>query len=116
MPQASGEAFAEMAKPLYDYFEGYNGDQMARELNMESKHSLEKTAAHNADCFTAVSELTAKECEQLLEIRPQVVTPNGFEPDFVPVKDKYLKLRKAGREKFCLLPKPLRVRNSTIRQ
>ena len=31
-----------MAKPLYDYFTGYNGDQMARELNMEAKHSLEK--------------------------------------------------------------------------
>ena len=95
-----GRSICGNGKPLYDYFEGYNGDQMARELNMESKHSLEKTAAHNADCFTAVSELTAKECEQLLEIRPQVVTPNGFEPDFVPVKDKYLKLRKAGREKI----------------
>ena len=29
-------------KPLYDYMSGYNGDQMARELNMEAKHSLEK--------------------------------------------------------------------------
>lgn len=103
-----GRSICGNGKPLYDYFEGYNGDQMARELNMESKHSLEKTAAHNADCFTAVSELTAKECEQLLEIRPQVVTPNGFEPDFVPVKDKYLKLRKAGREKILSIAKALK--------
>jgi glycosyltransferase involved in cell wall biosynthesis len=57
---------------------------MARELNMEAKHSLEKQAASHADCFTTVSELTAKECTQLLEKKPDVVTPNGFESDFVP--------------------------------
>ncbi len=33
----------------------------------------------------------------MLEIRPQVVTPNGFEPDFVPKTAKYNKLRKDGR-------------------
>ena len=95
-----GRSICGNGKPLYDYFKNYNGDQMARELNMEAKHSLEKTAAHQADCFTAVSEVTARECEQLLEIRPQVVTPNGFEPDFVPGDAKYAKLRAAGRKKI----------------
>lgn len=71
-------------KPLYEYLSGYNGDQMAAELNMEAKHSLEKAAAVNADCFTTVSRVTAIECEQLLERRPDVVTPNGFEENFVP--------------------------------
>jgi len=84
-------------KPLYDYFSGYNGDQMAAELNMQSKHSLEKAAAHNADCFTTVSEVTARECEQLLGIRPHVVTPNGFEKDFVPSAAKLAKVRQAAR-------------------
>ena len=32
-------------KPLYDYLVAYNGDQMAQELNMESKHSIEKQTA-----------------------------------------------------------------------
>lgn len=95
-----GRSICGNGKPLYDYFHGYNGDQMAYELNMEAKHSLEKTAAHQADCFTAVSDLTADECEQLLNIRPQVVTPNGFEPDFVPGSEKYAALRKAGRAKL----------------
>jgi len=76
-------------KPLYDYMPGYNGDQMARELNMEAKHSLEKAAAHHADTFTTVSEITARECEQLLERRPDVVTPNGFEKNFVPTAAKF---------------------------
>ncbi len=72
---------------------------MARELNMESKHSsLEKAAAHEADCFTTVSEVTARECAQLLGIRPQVVTPNGFEPGFVPKTVRYNRLRREGRQ------------------
>lgn len=95
-----GRSICGNGKDLYAWFEGYDGDQMARELNMESKHSLEKTAAHQADCFTAVSELTARECEQLLGIRPQVVTPNGFEPGFVCKGAKYKRLREAGRERL----------------
>ncbi len=117
MPQAAtlftthatsiGRSICGNGKPLYDYFHGYNGDQMARELNMESKHSLEKAAAHQADCFTAVSEVTARECEQLLEIRPQVVTPNGFEPDFVPEGSRYSRRVNAGREKLLAIAKAL---------
>lgn len=103
-----GRSICGNGKPLYDYFTGYNGDQMARELNMEAKHSLEKTAAHQADCFTAVSEITARECEQLLDIRPQVVTPNGFEPDFVPGSAKYKSLRKAGRERILSIASSLK--------
>ncbi len=95
-----GRSICGNGKPLYQYFHNYNGDQMAYELNMQSKHSLEKAAAHAADCFTTVSEVTARECEQLLGIRPQVVTPNGFEPDFVPKTTKYNKLRKDGRQKL----------------
>jgi glycosyltransferase involved in cell wall biosynthesis len=86
-------------KPLYDYLSGYNGDQMSNELNMQSKHSLEKAAAHYSDCFTTVSDVTARECEQLLERRP-LVTPNGFEFDFVPAKDKFAAKRKAARAKL----------------
>ncbi len=79
-----GRSIAGNGKPLYDYFEGYNGDQMAQELNMVSKHSTEKQAAHYADCFTTVSEITDRECRQLLQKPADVVTPNGFESEFVP--------------------------------
>ncbi len=93
-----GRSICSNGKQLYEYFSGYNGDQMARELNMEAKHSLEKAAAHTADCFTTVSEITARECEQLLDIRPHVVTPNGFEPGFVPGPRKIKAARHAARE------------------
>ena len=59
--------------------DGYNGDQMAKELNMEAKHSVEKQTAHFVDCFTTVSDITARECKQLLDKEPDIVTPNGFE-------------------------------------
>lgn len=96
-----GRSICGNGKPLYDYLKGYNGVQMSHELNMEAKHSLEKAAAQNADCFTTVSDITATECEQLLERRPDVVTPNGFEADFVPAKSKFPKSRTEARK--CLL-------------
>lgn len=94
-------------KPLYDYLKGYNGDQMARELNMEAKHSLEKHAAHAADVFTTVSEITAAECEQLLERRPDVVTPNGFEKNFVPSATKLPAAREAARSRMLTVASAL---------
>lgn len=93
-----GRSICGNGKPLYDYLHGYNGDQMAQELNMQSKHSLEKAAAHNADCFTTVSDVTAAECEQLLERRPDVVTPNGFPADWAPAKSKQKRARQAARD------------------
>ncbi len=93
-----GRSICGNGKPLYDYLHAYNGDQMAAELNMESKHSLEKAAAHAADCFTTVSDVTAAECEQLLERRPDVVTPNGFQGDLAPVRSKARRARQTARE------------------
>ncbi|HNZ61758.1 MAG TPA: glycosyltransferase [Paludibacteraceae bacterium] len=92
-----GRSIASNHKPLYDYLQEYNGDQMAAELNVVSKHSAEKTAAHISDCFTTVSDITAIECKQLLEIKPAVVTPNGFEDDFVPKADDFIQKRQEAR-------------------
>lgn len=102
-----GRSICGNGKPLYDYLKGYNGDQMARELNMESKHSLEKAAAHAADCFTTVSDITAVECEQLLDIKPAVVTPNGFEKNFVPARTRFDNARQQAREKLLSVARAL---------
>ena len=91
-----GRSIASNGKPLYDYFEGYNGDQMADELNVQSKHSVERVSAANVDCFTTVSEITARECKQLIERDIDVILENGFEKDFVPTgKDFAAKREKA---------------------
>lgn len=85
-------------KPLYNHLSAYNGDQMAGELNMQSKHSIEKQTALNVDCFTTVSEITATECAELLDKPCDVVLPNGFEDDFVPKGAAFTAKRKAARK------------------
>ncbi len=92
-----GRSIAGNNKPLYDYLFAYNGDQMARELNMESKHSIEKQTAHHVDCFTTVSEITNNECRELLDKPADVILMNGFEDDFVPKGATFAGKRKRAR-------------------
>ena len=95
-----GRSIAGNQKPLYDYLFAYNGDQMADELNMQSKHSIEKQTAWNVDCFTTVSDITAKECVELLDKPVDVVLPNGFDNSFVPKAAAFTKKRKAARKRL----------------
>lgn len=98
-----GRSIAGNNKPLYDYLWAYNGDQMAEELNMQSKHSIEKQTAWNVDCFTTVSDITATECKELLDKPVDVVLPNGFEDDFVPKGATFTKKRNAARKTLLKL-------------
>ena len=96
-----GRSIAGNMKPLYDYLFAYNGDQMAGELNMQSKHSIEKQTAFHCDCFTTVSEITARECEELLDKKVDVVLPNGFENGLVPANaSTFTRKRKAARKRL----------------
>ncbi|MDR2680936.1 MAG: glycogen/starch synthase [Tannerella sp.] len=103
----TGRSIAGNHKPLYSCLKSYNGDQMAKELNVEAKHSLEKQTAVFADCFATVSEITALECKQLLDKAPDVVTPNGFEKDFVPAGDLYTEKRAEARRKLMYVTEKL---------
>lgn len=95
-----GRSIAGNNKPLYQYLPEYNGNQMACELNMQSKHSIELQTAHHVDCFTTVSDITATECRELLDKPVDVVLPNGFEDDFVPTGAAYARKRKAARARL----------------
>ena len=96
-----GRSIAGNGLPLYENLVEYNGDEMATRLNVMAKHSLEKLAAVNCDQFTTVSEITAGECSQLLGRRPDLITPNGFNPNLVPdqqtLKEERVIARKAIR-------------------
>lgn len=96
-----GRSIAGNMKPLYDYLFAYNGDQMAMELNMQSKHSIEKQTALNVDCFTTVSDITANECRELIDKPVDCVLPNGFEDGFVPSSAAtFSRKRKLARKKL----------------
>lgn len=102
-----GRSIAGNQKPLYNYLSEYNGNQMAYELNMQSKHSTERTAAHVVDCFTTVSGITGLECTELLDKKPDIITPNGFEDDFVPKGKVYKEKQKQAREKIIEIAETL---------
>ena len=95
-----GRSIAGNGKPLYEYLWAYNGTQMAGELNMQAKHSVERQTAHNVDCFTTVSDVTGRECAELLDKQPDVILPNGFEADFVPTGAAFTKRRRESRARI----------------
>lgn len=95
-----GRSIAGNMLPLYNNMEMYNPAEKAREYNIIAKHSLEKTAASNADAFTTVSDITARECLHFLEKKVDIVTPNGFENSITPKEDVFEETRQQGRQKL----------------
>ncbi|WP_036890742.1 glycogen/starch synthase [Prevotella sp. BV3P1] len=95
-----GRSIAGNNKPLYEYLSAYHGDQMAEELNMQSKHSIEKQTAHHVDCFTTVSEITANECKELLDKPVDEILLNGFEDSFVPRGQELTSKRRRARKRL----------------
>jgi len=91
-----GRSFAGNGLPLYQSLGSFEPDDKAKELGVISKHSLEKMAAKFADTFTTVSNVTGYECEQLLNNKPDFITPNAFALDYLePItKEKQLKSKK----------------------
>lgn len=97
-----GRCLAGNNLPLYDDLELYNPEERARQFNVMAAHSLEQKSAQNADIFTTVSEITARECEHFLGRKVDVITPNGFENSFTPETDEeYQEKRDAARK--CLI-------------
>lgn len=94
----------------------YVPEELARRFNVISKQSLEKTAAHQADCFTTVSEITATECAHFLDKEVDLVTPNGFENVFTPSEAEWEGKRKAGREKFLQVAQAILGRSRSRRR
>ncbi len=95
-----GRSIAGNNRPFYSKLETYNADSMAKEFNVSAKHSLEKISAQQADCFTTVSDITAKECKIFLDKNPEVITPNGFDESIVPKNSDYDNKRNAARKKL----------------
>ena len=93
----AGRCIAGNGLPLYGPMDDYNSDELAKRFGVEAKHTIEKAAAHHADAFTTVSDITAHECRALLHKNPTVVTPNGFENSFVFQGEEYTQKRAEAR-------------------
>lgn len=102
-----GREIASHNLQLYNTFESYHAESIARQFNLVAKHSLETMAAKHCDVFTTVSQTTAKECVHFLHREPDLITPNGFdlhEPDFL---DRFDSLRTKARKQLFSIIKSL---------
>ncbi|MCX6267167.1 MAG: alpha-glucan family phosphorylase, partial [Bacteroidetes bacterium] len=95
-----GRSIAANGLPLYKNLENYNAESMARQFGVMAKFSLEKLAAHEADFFTTQSQITNNECRHFLDKEADLLTPNGFDDSWVPIKEDYTDRRLRSREKL----------------
>lgn len=95
-----GRCLAGNNLPLYSGLDNYVPDDKARELGVQARHSLEKQSAANADVFTTVSGITARECARFLGKEPDIITPNGFSEELVPSDGRLDEIRTASRARL----------------
>ncbi len=96
----SGRAISNNDLPLYRNLAQYDGDEIARRFNILSKHSLEKTTAHECDVFTTVSEIASAQCEALLKRVPDMITLNGIGKLLDPASEEFAAKRGLARKKI----------------
>ena len=80
-----GRALSNSEYDLMNMVEKKSVDQgLADDLGVKEKHTFEKAAAEEADIFTTVSEITGREAEQVLGVKPDKILPNGFNIEDYP--------------------------------
>lgn len=93
-----GRSIAGNNLPLYKDLETYNPTVLANRFNIVSQQSLESISAREADAFTTVSGITAKECKQFLNREPDVLTINGFDENIAGDFETVLKKKEKSRK------------------
>ena len=63
---------------FYEHLPFVNWEQEAKRFNVQTIAWLERAAAQNCHVMTTVSEVTGRECVQLLGRRPDYILPNGL--------------------------------------
>ncbi|HET6489913.1 MAG TPA: alpha-glucan family phosphorylase, partial [Syntrophales bacterium] len=108
-----GRTLAASGMDIYSEMDRISPQREAGAHNCTAQYSLEAACAREADCLTAVSEITALEAKNFLGRSPDVVTPNGIEvssiPDLSESRGPALKAREqilAAAAKFLRRPMP----------
>lgn len=84
---------------IYDKLETFKPDEEAKRHNMVSKFQLERLGATEADVFTTVSSVTAREAEAFLGRKPDVVE-NGIDSSLFPTYDQLVGKRPQLRQQL----------------
>ena len=95
-----GRSIAGNGWALYNYLEEYKPSELAYRFSVQHKHFLEAKAACEADVFTTVSDITAREAAHFLGRIPEVVTPNGFDESLISDRTSFLQKNKRAAAKL----------------
>lgn len=72
----------------------------AKHFNIEAQVNIERAAAHGANVFTTVSDVTALECKYLLGRQPEIILPNGLNITRYEAVHKFQNLHVTYKEKI----------------
>ncbi|MDY6967444.1 MAG: alpha-glucan family phosphorylase [Spirochaetota bacterium] len=95
-----GRCMASHGIDIYNTLQNIDPEIEAAKLNVLAKHSLETASAREADCFTTVSEITAREAKHILGYKPAITIPNGFNVNKIPDFDLNREYYRKNRERL----------------
>lgn len=73
-----GRSLSAANEDVYGSMAEIDGEAVAFQHGAGHRFQIERAAAHAADVFTTVSDITSQEAEQFLGRRPDIVLPNGL--------------------------------------
>ncbi len=79
-----GRALSSSGMDIYTAMDHISPQREASAHNITAKCSMETASAREADCFTTVSEITAREAKNFLGRAPDVLTLNGLDMENIP--------------------------------
>ena len=85
---------------FYNHLPFFDWLQEAKNFNIEAQVRIERAAAHGSHVFTTVSEVTAVECQYLLDREPDIITPNGINIDRFNVIHEFQNQHQKYKEKI----------------
>ncbi len=85
---------------FYQHLPFYDALAEARKYNVQPQHRIECAAAHGAQVFTTVSDVTAEECRHLLGRKTEAIVPNGLNIQRFSALHEFQNLHQSYKEKI----------------
>ncbi len=95
-----GRYLAMNSPDFYEHLEHLDWQKEAKHFNIETQAHIERAAAHGSHVFTTVSDVTAKECKQLLGRDVDITLPNGINISRYEAMHQFQNLHKEYKDKI----------------
>ncbi len=95
-----GRSLSAANKDIYGSLSSIDAEAVALEHGVGHRFQIERAAAHAADVFTTVSDITAQEGEHFLGRRPDVLLPNGLNVERSAAPHEFQNLHQQCKEKI----------------